>query len=131
MATTKKPTISQQSIEDNSKIKTTEELIHDYDNYLRELNGEEQLIFQENEKSKLNYYNEIINKQEQVINDFKLRSEVEANNYNQLVLRIIKKHKTRFGTKAELELLDYSKLLDLYEQDKKSIWNVIKKMLNL
>lgn len=131
MATTKKPLISQQSIDDNSKIKSTEELIHDYDNYLRELNGEEQLIFQENEKNKTNYYNEIISKQEQVINDFKLRSEREINHYNELLSRVIKKHKTRFGTKEELELLDYSNLLDLYNQDKKSIWNTIKKMLNL
>ena len=82
-----------------------------------------------------NYFNLleffIVVPSEQVINDFKLRSEREINHYNELLSRVIKKHKTRFGTKEELELLDYSNLLDLYNQDKKSIWNTIKKMLNL
>lgn len=129
MASTKKPKISESSILESSKIKTTEELIHECDNFLRDISSEEQAIDMEVENTKLIYATNIIN-QPEVIETFSKRLENEVKLRDEVIKNILKKHKKKYGNKAQLNEMLYTDLLIIYNKEKRSILSTIRKMFN-
>lgn len=131
MASTKKPIISELSIKEAEKLKTTEQLLNETQSFISDYRNEAKVIDLELEKQKQKLADDIKRKQDAITEIFNKRAKEQEQKRLDLANDVYKKHKKRFGTKKELKEKPYDELLELFKEEPKSIWITVKKMLNL